>query len=211
MQRVREALKPIGDSLPDWEIILRLSGKMNCSMPYSSPHEIMNEIAELVPMYSGVDYAKLDVKGYRLGKDKTTSGQVNFSSVEYTLQAGPEDGYPLTLLVGTILFQFGTGSRSLRASRLKQFLPEAFVALSKLDAGELEVKDGDRVKVVSPMGEVAAVAKVVDKLNKGMVFIPVSFPESQVNGLFGVILDPRTKAPALKACQVRLERIGDHG
>jgi len=211
VQRVREALKPIGDSLPDWEIILRLASRMNCSMPYSSPQEIMNEIAELVPFYRGVDYAQLDVKSYRLDKDKATSGQVNFSPAKYMQQPSPEDGYPLTLLVGTILYQFGTGSRSLRASRLKQFLPEAFVALSKLDAGELEVKDGDRVKVVSPIGEVATVAKVVDKLSKGMIFIPASFPESQVNELFGVILDPRTKAPALKTCQVRLERIGDHG
>ena len=211
VQRVREALKPIGDSLPDWEIILRLASRMNCPMPYSSPQEIMNEIAELVPIYSGVDYAQLDAKGYRLGTDKTISGQMNFFSVEYTVQPSPEDGYPLTLLVGTILYQFGTGTRSMRASRLKQFLPEAFVAISEFDARELEFKDGDRIKVVSPMGEVVAVAKIVDKLNNGMVFIPASFPESHVNKLFGVILDPRTKTPAFKACQVRLERIGDHG
>ena len=211
VQRVRAALKPIGESLPDWEIILRLASVMNFPMSYSSPQEVMNEIAELVPLYRGIDYAKLDVKGHRLVKDKATSGRANFSPVKYMLQPGPEDGYPLTLLVGTVLYQFGTGSRSLRASRLKQFLPEAFVALSKFDAAELEVKDGDRIKVVSPIGEVATVAKVADELNKGMVFIPASFPESQVNGLFDIVLDPRTKTPALKTCQVRLERIGDHG
>jgi len=211
VQRIRAALKPIGESLPDWEIILRLASVMNFPMSYSSPQEVMNEIAELVPLYRGIDYAKLDVKGHRLVKDKATSGRANFSPVKYMLQPGPEDGYPLTLLVGTVLYQFGTGSRSLRASRLKQFLPEAFVALSKFDAAELEVKDGDRIKVVSPIGEVATVAKVADELNKGMVFIPASFPESQVNGLFDIVLDPRTKTPALKTCQVRLERIGDHG
>jgi len=211
VQKIREALAPVGDSLPDWEIILRLASRMNSSMPYSSPQEVMNEIVELVPLYRGLDYAKLDMKGYRLGKGQTASGQMKFCAVKYIPQSSPEDGYPLTLLAGTTLYQFGTGSRSLRASRLKKFLPEAFVALNESDAKESEVKDGDRVRIVSPMGEVTTVARIGDKLSKGVIFMPVSFPESQVNELFGIVLDPRTKTPALKTCRVRLERIGSDG
>jgi formate dehydrogenase alpha subunit len=211
VQRIRKALEPMGGSLPDWEIILRLASRMNSSMPYSSLQEVMNEIVELVPSYRGVDYSTLDMKGYRLGKEQATSGQMKFSAVKYIPQPSSRNGYPLTLFAGTTLYQFGTGSRSLRSSRLRKFLPEAFVEISKTDARRLKVKDGDKVKVESPNGELTAVAKIADTLNKGMVFMPTSFPESQVNGLFAIVLDPRTKTPALKTCQVRLERIESHG
>ncbi|MBN2463663.1 MAG: formate dehydrogenase subunit alpha [Dehalococcoidia bacterium] len=211
VQKIRKALEPIGDSLPDWEIILRLAGMMNASMSYFSPREIMNEIAELVPLYRGVDYDKLDMRSHRLVKEQTTSEQMKFSAVGYAPQASPEDGYHLTLLTGTTLYQFGTGSRSSRASRLKKFSPQVFLELSNFDASELNVKDGDMVRVVSPTGEVPAVARVVDTLNQGVVFMPMSFPGSYVNELFGIVLDPRTKTPALKTCRVRLERIGSDG
>jgi predicted molibdopterin-dependent oxidoreductase YjgC len=90
-------------------------------------------------------------------------------------------------------------------------MPKAFVELSKSDARKLKVKDGDRVKVVSPTGEVTAVVRISDTLNQGMVFMPASFPDGQVNGLFDIVLDPRMKTPALKTCQVRLERIEGDG
>ena len=211
VQKIRKALEPIGDSLPDWEIILQLACMMNASMSYSSPREIMNEIAELVPLYRGVDYDKLDMRSHSLVKEQTTNGQMKFAAVGYVPQSSSEDGYPLILLTGTTLYQFGTGSRSSRASRLKKFSPQAFVALNESDAKEFDVKDGDRVRVVSSTGEVLAVARVMDTLNQGVVFMPMSFPESHFNELFGIVLDPRTKAPALKTCRVRLERIGSDG
>ena len=211
VQKVRVALEPAGGSLPDWEIILRLAERMNCQMPYSSPQEVMKEIAELVPLYQGVNYAKLDVKSYSLGKGQTASGKMKFSPVKYILQPSSEDGYPLTLLVGTTLYQFGTGSRSSRASRLRKFMSKTFVELSKSDARKLKVKDGDRVKVVSSTGEVTAVVRISDTLNQGMVFMPASLPEGQVNGLFDFVLDPWMNTPALKTCQVKLERIDGDG
>ncbi|MFC2050643.1 formate dehydrogenase subunit alpha [Chloroflexota bacterium] len=211
VQKIKKALEPFGNSLPDWEVILRLANTINSSMPYSSPQDVMNEIAELVPLYRGVNYAELDVKSYRLGKGQTANGKMKFSPVKYSPQPSPEDGYPLTLFLGTTLYQFGTGSRSLRASRLRKLLPEAFVELSKSDARKLKVKDGDRVKLMSPTGEVATLLRISDTLNQGMVFMPAFFPEVQVKELFDIVLDPLTKTPALKTCQVRLERIEGDG
>ncbi len=212
VQRLRKVLEPFGDSLPDWEITLRLAQMMNYPMSYSSPQEVMTEIAELVPSYQGVKYADLERKGQRFRKRELSNKLGRFSPVEYIPQPeSSENGYPYTLLAGTVLYQFGSGSRSSRSSRLRKFLPEAFVEISKSDAKSLKVKDGDKVKVMSPVGELTAAVKVTDTLNKGTVFMSVSFPESSVNGLFDIVLDPRTKSPALKACPVRLERIGSHG
>jgi predicted molibdopterin-dependent oxidoreductase YjgC len=194
-------------------------------MPYSSLQQVMDEIEELVPFYQGIGYAELEMKGpypaerdgvpwgtRRLYKGQFPSGFGRFSPVQYIPRAElSQEGYPLTLLTGTILYHSGTGSRSSRASRLERFQPEAFVGISEPDAKRLGISHGDDVKVVSPLSEVSAKAKIVDTVAEGMLFMPVSFSESPVNALFDVALDPRSKTPSLKACAVKLERIRPRG
>jgi predicted molibdopterin-dependent oxidoreductase YjgC len=90
---------------------------------------------------------------------------------------------------------------------LKRFCPEAFLEMCESDTRELAITDGEMVKVVSPVGEVTAKVKITDTLREGMLFMPVSFPEAPVNELFDVVLNPETKAPSLKACSVRIDKI----
>ncbi len=220
VQKLRKAIEPLGNSLPDWEIILDLASRMGYPMPYSSPEQIRDEIEELVPLYqppahTDFETDDLDLAGSdsgRLGTRRLYKGSFpsrfgRFSPVEYTPTNTSVDGYPLTLLSGSILHHFGSGTRSLRASRLKKFSPHAWVEISEADAEQLGFSDGDAVKVVSPVGEVTTTVRVTEMLPFGMLFMPISFPESPVNELFGVALDQRTKTPSLKACAVRLERI----
>jgi len=222
VQRVRKAIEPVADSLADWEIILQLAAGMGYPMPYSSPQQVMDEIEAVVPLYQRLAYTDFeredldwaDIESGRSGtrrlyKGLFPSGFGRFSLVEYT--PPPEvsgDGYPLTLLTGSILYQFGGGSRSLRASRLKKFSPCAWVEISQADAERFGFDDGDVVKVVSPVGEVTTTTRVTDTLPSGVLFMPISFPDSPVNELFSIASDPRAKTPALKRCAVRLERIG---
>ncbi|MBA7563653.1 Formate dehydrogenase H [subsurface metagenome] len=220
-QPVRKAIEPIGECLPDWKIILRLSKEMGQPMPYSSPQEVMNEIEELVPFYQppasadlekeDVDWAELEsdsVRTKRLYKGPFPSGFGRLSPAEYT---PPTDlsgnGYPLTLLSGSILHHFGSGTRSSRSSRLKEFSPHSWVEISQDDAKRLRVGDSDPVKVISSVGELTTTVKLTDSLPSGLLFMPVSFPESPTNELFDIKIDPRSKAPFLKSCAVRLERI----
>ncbi len=225
VQQVRKAIEPLGDSLPDWQIILQLAHKMGCPMPYTSPQQVMDEIEELVPLYQHLAYSDFeredldwaDLRSDRLGarrfyKGLFPSGFGRFSSVEYTpptVISGKE--YPLTLLSGSILHHFGSGTRSSRSSRLKKFSSHTWVEISESDAKHLGYSDGDIVKVVSPIGEVTTTVKITETLPSGMLFMPMSFPESPVNELFGLALDPRAKTPSLKACAVRLERISTNG
>jgi formate dehydrogenase alpha subunit len=199
VQEIRKAINPLDDGLPDWEIVLRLANKMGCPMPYSSLQEVMDEIKEMVPLYQGIGYADREIKG-------------RFSPVQYVPPAEtPKDGYPLTLLVGSILYQSSSGSRSSRAPRLRRFQPEAFVETSQSDARRLRISHGGRVKVTSPAGEVTALVRVTNTLPEGMLFMPVSFPASPAGELFSIVLDPKAKTPSLKACNVRLKRIDSHG
>jgi len=225
VQRVRKAIEPFGDSLPDWEIIVRLASSMGHVMPYSSPHQIKDEIDQLVPFYQRLAHHYLetedsdwaDLESERLGARRLyegpfPSGFGRFSPVENaTPKTVPRDGYPLTLLSGSILQHFGSGTRSLRASRLRNFSSRGWVEVSQADAEHLGYSNGESVRVISPDGEVATTVRITESLPQGMVFMPISFPDSPVNRLFSIALDPRVKTPDLKSCPIRLERTVNDG
>jgi len=83
--------------------------------------------------------------------------------------------------------------------------------VSQVDAQRLGITQDDEVKVISPVGEVTAKARLTNTLPEGILFMPISFPTSPVGELFSIVLDSRAKTPSLKACAVKLERIDSHG
>jgi len=225
IQRIRKAIEPAGDSLPDHEIIRRLAGVMGSPLPYTSPQQVMEEIVEMVPFYRHSDYTDIDKTELdpseadgntpgtrRLHKGLFPDGFGRFSPVEYL---PPKDiatkEYPFTLMTGSIRYHFGTGSRSTRSARLKRFSPEASLEICPADAKDLFFSDGDKVKVISAQGEILTSVKVSDVLPRGLLYMPISFPASPVYELFSTIIDQPNKAPALKSCAVRLERIAENG
>jgi formate dehydrogenase major subunit len=227
VQRVQKAIAPLGESLPDWKIILRLADKMGSPMPYSSPQEVMDEIISCcqLPAYSlyeGDGHLESEAKslyeaesGSHRGVGRIHGGQfpegfARFCPVDYAPPAKGKEGYPFLLLTGTILGHFGTGSRSSRSGRLRKFSSEAFVEICESDARRLAIADGEMVRVSSPAGELAAKVKVTNALREGMLFMPIAFPEAPVNRLFDIVLDSETKAPALKACSVKIDKIPTH-
>jgi formate dehydrogenase alpha subunit len=213
VRRVRKAIEPVGESLPDWEIIVRLADEMNHPLPFSSLQDVMSEIEALVPSYEAyTDSERQDELAYgetgRTYGRQLLKGFARFSPIEYTPQAGKrKSAYPFTVLTGTILYHFGTGSRSSRAWRLRKFFPQCFMEISDTDAQKLGVSQGDKVSVISPVSKLTATARIIDGLPEGTLFMPVSFPETPVNELFDIVLNPETKAPSLKACSVKIEKI----
>jgi len=214
VNRVRKAIEPPGESLPDWEIILRLAEKIGSPLPFSSLRQVMDEIEELIPLYEGYTgserlyQAEPDIRETRRTyMEQFLRGFARFSPVEYIPRAeGAKEDYPFTLLTGTILYHFGTGARSSRASRSKKFLPQAFVEIGESDAKKLGISRSDKVKLISPVAELITAVRITDTLPEGIVFMPISFTESPVNRLFSIVLDPEAKTPSLKACNVRIEK-----
>ena len=134
-----------------------------------------------------------------------------FLALGYTANRDSATGYPYTLIAGSISNHFGSGTRSTRASRLKKSSPEAFVEISKPDAGRLHVGNGDRIRILSPVGELIVAARISDTVKEGILFMPISFPDSPATALFDLVFEPRSKTPALKVCAVKIERIDSHG
>jgi len=59
------ALKPIGQSRPDWQILSEIAARLakeldiNCKFDYKSVGEIMDELASVSPIYCGITYKRL--------------------------------------------------------------------------------------------------------------------------------------------------------
>ena len=203
VNKLRKAIEPIGESLPDWAIILRLAEKMNSPLPFSSLQQVMDEIERLVPQLQTHADSKKRTDG-----EQSAKGFTHFMPVEYRPRsAEAKKNYPMTLLTGTILYHFGSGARSSRSRRLKKFMPEHLIEISEASAEKLGIKQGDKVKVISPTGELTTTVSLTDTLPEGMLFMPISFSETPVNDLFDIVLDSETKIPSFKACNVRIERI----
>ena len=77
------------------------------------------------------------------------------------------------------------------------------------DARRLGVADGDRVRVVSPRGQVEAKAKLTDWSLAGQVAVSGHFRETPVHRLTSGTLDAVGKGPALQTTHVRVERVGE--
>jgi predicted molibdopterin-dependent oxidoreductase YjgC len=60
VQRVRQAIEPVGASKPDLQIIAAIGRRLGVPVP-SSPKDALDEIAKVVPLYGGISFSRLDM------------------------------------------------------------------------------------------------------------------------------------------------------
>ena len=221
VQRIRKAVEPVGESKPEWQMICELAEEMGYNMSYNNPGEIMEEIAQLTPIYGGMCYNRLDNGGLQwpcldinhlgtkyLHKDKFSRGKGKFTAVEFKAAAElPDEEYPLLLTTGRVLYHFHTGTVTRRSKGLNEIYPDALVEISPHDAEELKIKNGEFVEVTSRRGKIKAKAKVTEKSGRGEVFISFHFKEAAVNLLTNAALDPIAKIPEYKVCAVKVKKV----
>ena len=63
IQRIYQAMKPLGEAKPDWEILQLIANRMGGKWNYKHPSEVMDEVARLTPLFAGVNYERLE--GYK--------------------------------------------------------------------------------------------------------------------------------------------------
>jgi len=223
VQRVRKAMEPIGQSKPDWRIITELANKMGANFNYSSPNEIMDEIAGLTPLLGGINYDRLEKGGIQwpcpdkdhpgtpiLHIENFARGKGRFEALQFKPpKEQPDDEYPLILTTGRILYHFHTGTMTRKVSGLNELSKEERVEINPEDAKKKGIEDGDPVRIKSRRGEVVARAKITDESPKGVVFMTFHFAESPANALTNPVLDESSKIPELKVCAVDIEKAGE--
>ncbi len=63
VQRVRAAVPAMGESRSELDILESVAGRLGYSLSYGHPAQVMSEIAQMVPDYAGVTYARLERGG----------------------------------------------------------------------------------------------------------------------------------------------------
>ena len=235
IQRVRKAVDPPGEAMPDHWIIMQLAKRMmalGATTPdpdapfadweYQSWRDILEEINALTPIYAGVTAARLEA-GEALhwpvfGPDhpgtpilhvgKFSRGKGRFVASDHVPPAElPDEDYPLILTTGRVIYHWHGGEMTHRARGLEAMYPEALVEIHPKDARKAGVGEGDLIKLASRRGEIVAKAQVTDRVEPGLVFATFHFAESAANFLTNPALDPQAKIPEYKVCAVRVERM----
>jgi predicted molibdopterin-dependent oxidoreductase YjgC len=221
VQRLYKAIEPPGEARADWEIICDLSQRLGFAVSYNSAAQILDEVAEVTPIYGGMSYDRLKGEGLQwpcpdknhpgtkfLHKDKFAGGLGKFSPVQFKEPPEwPDAEYPFILTTGRLLFHFHTGTMTRRAKAIDEHVPEGRVEINPQDALALRIADEEQVKVSSRRGEIQIKAQVTDRVGRGVIFIPFHFAESAANTLTIAELDPTAKIPELKVCAVRVEKV----
>lgn len=222
VQRIRKAIKPIGDSKPDWWIICQIAQKLGAKgFNYSHPSDIMEEIRNLTPSYGGISYQRLEDGGLQwpcptsdhpgtpiLHTNIFVRGKGRFTPLKYIPPGEmPDKDYPLILTTGRSLYHFHTGTMTRKVDVLNVLKPGGVLEISPGDAGQLGITEGDKVKVNSRRGEIITRAKITEALPTGVVFMTFHFAESSANVLTNPELDPVSKIPELKVAAVRVDKV----
>jgi predicted molibdopterin-dependent oxidoreductase YjgC len=231
VQRVRQAVAPVGQSRPDWEIICDLARRMcrTLGLPleeqftYSHPSAIFDEMAGLTPMLAGISYPRLDREGgiqwpctspdhpgtpFLYADGFPRGPRARFVPFEQGPMAAetPDRRFPLILNTGRTLYHWHGGTLTTRVAALLARAPELQVAISPQDGAKYGLTDGQQVRVRSRRGELTGQALFTERMRAGEIFIPfVKLQESAANFLTHAVYDPDAKIPEYKVCAVRVQ------
>ena len=189
-------------------------------MAYDSSQQIMEEISKVTPSYAGISYERIEYEGLHwpcptaehpgtpiLHGEQFTRGKGLFHAIDFIAPAEMiDDDYPLYLTTGRLLYQYHTGTMSMRTDGLNQIAPEAFVEISAQDAHKLEMEEGTLVNIDSRRGTIQARIKISRKAVDGTIFIPFHFAAAAANRLTNSALDPISGIPEFKVCAVKVSK-----
>ena len=220
MQRVRPALEPPGEALPDFDIIRAVGAALGADLGCRTPAEAFAEMASLTPTFRGISHERLERDGpiawpcrdpadpgertLYLQSFETPSGKAELSAVPYAEPGeGPSRDFPTLLVTGRRLEHYNSGTMTRRTANL-DLVPEELIELNRADAAELRIGDGERVLVESRRGGIEVTATVTDRVSPGQAFIGFHFPGSPANRLTSQHADETTGCPEYKVTAVRI-------
>ena len=222
IQLAKKVVDPPCGPMPAWQQIAEVARAMGAVWKYDSAADVMKEIGEVVPFYSGATYDNLAreygrqwpcTKELPLGTPALfTNGDAKrkaFHFVPVSLRNGaatPKD-YPLTLVFGHSLYYWHQDALVQHSETLKReynilFLdyPKGFVEVNSADAKQLGIRDGERIRLAAANGSAEATARVTPEIRSGTVFVPYFMAEVEKN-IFGAAGEADRTVP------VRVEKI----
>jgi formate dehydrogenase major subunit len=221
ISRVRKVMPPLG-GLEDWEVTVKLSNALGYPMHYTHASEIMDEIARLMPTFTGVSYERLDQLGsiqWPCNDEAPTGtptmhagghfvrGKGKFFVTEYVATTEKVNGkYPLILTTGRILSQYNVGAQTRRTANV-DWHEEDRLEIHPHDAEDRGIKDGEWVGIVSRAGETTLRALITERVQPGVVYTTFHHPESGANVITTENSDWATNCPEYKVTAVQVSPV----
>ncbi len=228
VQLVKKAMEPKGNAKQDWQIVQELSKRFGYDWGYESSAEIMDEVADLTPIYGGISHQRLEdleegdghglnwpcwdedhpgTKNMYQEEFNTENGKAQMAPTGFTSPAEDiNEEYPLMLTTGRVLYQYHTGTMTHREEGLQSISGEAFAEIHPRTAADHGIEDGEYVRMQSRHGSVKVLAQVTGRVGPGTVFVPMHFLEDAAVNLMTneESLDPQAHCPEYKATPVRI-------
>ncbi|MCY8669800.1 formate dehydrogenase subunit alpha [Bacillus haynesii] len=224
VQRLYQALPPLGDAKPDWVIIQDIANRLGADWHFSHPGDIFSEMASLSPLFAKADYDAIEGWNSFLWGSLTGEStpllyedgfnfpdrKARFALADWTEPAEFPEEYDLHINNGRMLEHFHEGNMTNKSAGIQAKVPDVFVEVSPELAKERGICDGSQVRLISPFGAVKLTALVTDRVRANELYLPMNSTdkESAINFLTGPAVDARTNTPAYKQTKVRMEVLG---
>lgn len=217
INRVRPVMPPITGK-EEWEVIQQLSTAMGYPMHYNAGSEIMDELAQLTPMFHNVSFELLDeVNSVQwpcneqapLGTEimhvgEFVRGKGNFVRTEYLpTKEKSNRKFPLLLTTGRKLSQYNVGTQTRRTEN-NTWLEEDRLEIHPIDAETRGIRTNDLLSIRSRMGEITLRAEVTERVNPGVVYTTFHHPATGTNVITTEISDWATNCPEYKVTAVEV-------
>ncbi len=227
IQRLYQALEPVGHSKPDWEIIRDIANTFGAGWKYDHPSQVMDEAAKLTPLFAGVNYERLE--GYKSlhwpvaedGSDQPTlflkefpfpDGKAKLHPLEWMDPCEEADSeFDLHLNNGRLLEHFEQGSMTYRSEGISEITPSNFLEVSPELAKDLGIESGRWLRVTSRTGNVRVRALVTDRVKGKQLYMPMNSVEQPVNRVTSSHTDRATHTPAFKEAAVKIAVLPEAG
>lgn len=222
--RVRKAVEAPGQARPDYEILLDLAARMGYDLgQYEGPSEIFDEIAQVAPIFAGINYRRIEQQGIQwpcpssdhpgtptlfLDAFKTADGKARFVPVEHIEPSEHQSSeYPFLLNTGRILYQYHTSTMSRRSPALSAYADQSYVLMHPDDARQYDLEDGAAVRLFNQRGEITSTLRLDEGVTRGEIFAPFHYNETPVNKLTRAELDPDSKIAPFKLSACGVEKV----
>jgi predicted molibdopterin-dependent oxidoreductase YjgC len=214
VQKVHQAVPEPGKSMADWKVFSRIGEVLGVTgMGGASPDEILRDVSEAVPYYSGIDGSVLGDGGVQwpvsdggkgtasLLENGIPGDKKKFAAVTDWNTGNPDNQYPFTLVAGDLLCHSGSYTRF--SENLNKIHPSVFLLIHPSTAAESGVADGDNARVSSKNGEITVPVQYSTDLVPGALFLPRHFAEAGVSEL----ADPGPdEGSSMSVVNVKVER-----
>jgi predicted molibdopterin-dependent oxidoreductase YjgC len=177
-----------------WEQVAEVAWRMGARWDFASSEDVLAEAASLVPAYSGVTHENL-TREYgrqwpctkerplgtpRLFADGEKIHPFRFKEMNPVFPEEPEQTeFPFVLWFGHSLYYWLHNTLVQHSEVLKREYgillldyPDGFIEVNPDDAKSLNVRDGEKIRLVAPAGDATATARVTAEVRRGIVYVP---------------------------------------